>query len=88
MQVHKLVCAGTVGEKIDRLLEQKRDLASKVVGTGERLITELDGRELRDLFALTEGAVADSDDDDGDSSSPAKARTTARSARVRGEVRP
>jgi len=88
VQVHKLVCAGTVEEKIDRLLDQKRDLASKVVGAGEQWITELDGRALRDLFALSEGAVADGDDDDGDSSAPAKPRTKARTARARSEVRP
>ncbi len=88
VQVHKLVCAGTVEEKIDRLLDQKRDLASKVVGAGEQWITELDGRELRDLFSLSEGAVADGDDDDASSSAPARPRTKARSARVRSEVRP
>jgi superfamily II DNA or RNA helicase len=89
VQVHKLVCAGTVEEKIDRLLDQKRDLASKVVGVGEQWITELDGRELRDLFSLSEGAVADGDDDDDTgASAPARARTKARSARVRSEVRP
>ncbi|MFB1480539.1 DEAD/DEAH box helicase [Corallococcus sp. RDP092CA] len=88
VQVHKLVCAGTVEEKIDRLLDQKRDLASKVVGAGEQWITELDGRELRDLFSLSEGAVADGDDDDAGSSAPAKSRTKARSARVRSEVHP
>ena len=88
VQVHKLICAGTVEEKIDRLLDQKRDLASKVVGAGEQWITELDGRELRDLFALSEGAVADGDDDDGDSPAPVKTRTKARSARARSEVRP
>ena len=37
VQVHKLVCAGTVEEKIDRLLEQKRALAAKIVGAGEQL---------------------------------------------------
>src|SRR4029078_2568656 len=52
VQVHKLVCAGTVEDKIDQLLERKRDLAAKVVGTGEQWITELPDRELRDLFAL------------------------------------
>ena len=87
-QVHKLVCAGTVEEKIDRLLDQKRDLASKVVGAGEQWITELDGRELRDLFALSEGAVADGDDDDVSASASVKPRTKARSARGRSEVRP
>jgi len=87
VQVHKLVCAGTVEEKIDRLLDQKRDLASKVVGAGEQWITELDGRELRDLFSLSEGAVADGDDDDASSSAPARPRTKARPTRVRSEVR-
>ena len=53
VQVHKLVCAGTVEEKVDRMLEQKRDLASKVVGTGEKWITELGNAELRELFALS-----------------------------------
>lgn len=88
VQVHKLVCAGTVEEKIDRLLDQKRDLASRVVGAGEQWITELDGRELRDLFSLSEGAVADGDDDDAGSSAPARPRAKARAARARSEVRP
>jgi hypothetical protein len=88
VQVHKLVCAGTVEEKIDRLLEQKRDLASKVVGAGERWITELDGRELKDLFALSEGAVADGDDEDPGPIAPSRSRTKARAARAREEVRP
>jgi SNF2 family DNA or RNA helicase len=89
VQVHKLVCAGTVEEKIDRLLDQKRDLAAKVVGAGEQWITELDGGELRALFALSEGAVADGEDDDDDrASAPARPRAKPRSARVRGEVRP
>ena len=42
VQVHKLLCAGTIEEKVDRLLEQKRDLASRIVGAGEQWITELD----------------------------------------------
>ncbi len=62
VQVHKLVCAGTVEEKIDRLLEQKRGLASRIVGAGEQWITELGNRELRELFALAEHAVADDDE--------------------------
>jgi superfamily II DNA or RNA helicase len=89
VQVHKLVCAGTVEEKIDRLLEQKRGLASKVVGAGEQWITELDGRELRELFSLSEGAVADGGDDDEDASAPASPRPKSkRAARIRGEANP
>jgi superfamily II DNA or RNA helicase len=88
VQVHKLVCAGTVEEKIDRLLEQKRELASKVIGTGEQWITELGTSELRDLFALSDGAVAagdDADDDPPASPSPRRKRTMRPS---RPEVRP
>ncbi|WP_437941792.1 DEAD/DEAH box helicase [Sorangium sp. So ce341] len=58
VQVHKLVCAGTVEEKVDRMLEQKRDLAARVVGEGEAWITELDDASLRELFALSRDAVA------------------------------
>jgi SNF2 family DNA or RNA helicase len=64
VQVHKFVCAGTVEEKVDALLEQKRDLASKVVGTGEKWITELGNRELHELFSLAEHATVVGDDDD------------------------
>ncbi|WP_437971303.1 DEAD/DEAH box helicase [Sorangium sp. So ce260] len=58
VQVHKLVCAGTVEEKVDRMLEQKRELAAQVVGQGEAWITELDNVSLRELFALSRDAVA------------------------------
>jgi SNF2 family DNA or RNA helicase len=67
VQVHKLVCAGTVEEKVDRMLEQKRSLASKVVSTGEKWITELGDAELRDLFALSpDAAVAGEDEEVGE----------------------
>jgi SNF2 family DNA or RNA helicase len=87
VQVHKLVCAGTVEEKIDRLLEQKRDLASKVVGTGEKWITEMGNSELRDLFALAKDAVVGSEDGDDESpaaaAAPRKRGVRARNAQVR-----
>jgi SNF2 family DNA or RNA helicase len=59
VQVHKLVCVGTVEEKVDRMLEQKRELAAKVIGRGEQWITELGDGELRDLFALSKDAQLD-----------------------------
>jgi hypothetical protein len=67
VQVHKLLCAGTVEDKIDRLLEHKRELAAKVVSAGEQWITELGSSELRDLFSLSADATAGSDDPDGES---------------------
>jgi SNF2 family DNA or RNA helicase len=59
VSVHKLVCAGTVEERVATLLEHKRALAAKVVGAGERWITELDDAELRDLFSLAPDAAID-----------------------------
>jgi SNF2 family DNA or RNA helicase len=87
VQVHKLLCAGTVEEKIDRLLEQKRELAPKIVGAGEQWITELDGRELRDLFALSDGAITAPDDDEAAVSEASNPRAR-RTSKARTEVRP
>jgi superfamily II DNA or RNA helicase len=57
VQVHKLLCAGTIEEKVDQMLEKKRDLASRIVGKGEHWITELGDSALRELFSLSPGAV-------------------------------
>jgi superfamily II DNA or RNA helicase len=62
VQVHKLVCAGSVEEKIDVLLEKKRELAAQVVGSGEAWITELGTDELRELFSLSSAAIIDAED--------------------------
>jgi SNF2 family DNA or RNA helicase len=59
VQVHKLICAGTVEEKVDLMLEQKRKLASRIVGAGEQWITELGNGDLRELFSLAAHAVDD-----------------------------
>jgi SNF2 family DNA or RNA helicase len=84
VQVHKFVCAGTVEDKIDQLLEQKRSLAAKVVGSAETWITELGSQELHELFALSDNAVVGADDDE-----PAAKAPTGRKAskRGRGELR-
>ncbi|MEW6152390.1 MAG: DEAD/DEAH box helicase [Actinomycetota bacterium] len=58
VQVHKLVTAGTVEERIDEMINRKRALAGKVVGTGEEWLTELSTDELRDLVALRSGGGA------------------------------
>jgi SNF2 family DNA or RNA helicase len=70
VQVHKLLCAGTVEDKVDVMLEQKRDLASRIVGSGERWITELDDAGLRDLFSLTPDAVVVASATDSDEAPP------------------
>jgi len=59
VQVHKFLCMGTLEERIDALLEDKRSLAQNIVGTGEDWLTELSTDQLRDLFALSQEAVAE-----------------------------
>ena len=56
--VHKLVCEGTVEERIDALINDKRKLADAVVGTtGEAWLSELSTDELRDLVMLDHSKV-------------------------------
>ncbi len=56
--VHKLVCQGTVEERISTLIDDKRALASAVVGTsGENWLSELSTDDLRRLVVLDGGAV-------------------------------
>ena len=59
VQVRKLTCVGTVEERIDMLITQKKDLAERIVGSGERWITELDTAQLRELVTLSSEAVQD-----------------------------
>jgi superfamily II DNA or RNA helicase len=51
--VHKFVCRGTVEEKIDQLIESKRQLSRDLLeGGAELLLTELKDEELLKLVAL------------------------------------
>lgn len=53
VMVHKLVSRGTIEEKIDAMIESKKELADKVIGAGgEKWITELGNDELMSLFRL------------------------------------
>ena len=62
--VHKLVCRGTVEEKIDALIAGKRDLSRQLLeGTGELRLTELSDAELMNLVALDlDSAIMDGGD--------------------------
>ena len=57
VEVHKLVTAGTIEERIAQLLDRKRELADAVVAAGETWITELDDEALADLVALSADAT-------------------------------
>jgi SNF2 family DNA or RNA helicase len=58
VQVHKFLCVGTLEERIDEMIERKKEVAEKVVGTGEGWLTELSTSELKALFELRKEAVA------------------------------
>ncbi|MGH9088221.1 MAG: DEAD/DEAH box helicase, partial [Acidimicrobiales bacterium] len=60
VQVRKLVCAGTLEDRIDQMIEAKRSLAERIVGAGEGWLTELSTDELAGvlrLSAVTVGAA-------------------------------
>ncbi|HEX8271854.1 MAG TPA: DEAD/DEAH box helicase [Longimicrobiaceae bacterium] len=59
VQVRKLVCAGTLEERIDAMIEEKKALAESVLGAGEAWLTELSTDELRRVIALAADAVAE-----------------------------
>jgi SNF2 family DNA or RNA helicase len=59
VQVHKFVCVGTLEERIDKMLEEKRDLADRIIGSGERWLTELSTADLREVLTLSQDAVAE-----------------------------
>ena len=53
VQVHRMICAGTIEERIDELIEAKRGLATSIVDRGvEGAISELTDDELADLVEL------------------------------------
>jgi len=59
VQVHKFICMGTLEERIDQMVEEKRELAEKVVEAGEVWLTELSNQQLKDLFSLSREAWED-----------------------------
>jgi len=59
VQVRKFICTGTLEEKIDDMIEEKRVLADLVVTDGEGWLTELSTRDLREVFALSAGVGDD-----------------------------
>jgi SNF2 family DNA or RNA helicase len=59
VQVHKFICAGTLEEKIDEMIERKKEVAERVIGTGEAWLTELSTTELKNLLALRKEAIGE-----------------------------
>jgi len=57
--VHKFICIGTLEERIDEMIERKKLIAEKVIGTSEGWLTEFSNDELREIFALRKEAIRD-----------------------------
>ncbi|BAZ38480.1 putative helicase [Calothrix sp. NIES-4101] len=57
--VHKFVAIGTLEEKIDQMIEDKKKLAAAVVGSDESWLTELDNEAFKQLIALNKNAILD-----------------------------
>ena len=51
--VHKFVCRGTIEERIDALIEEKRQLAAELIeGGAEKMLTEMNDAELIRFVSL------------------------------------
>ncbi|MCL2536625.1 MAG: SWF/SNF helicase family protein, partial [Nocardiaceae bacterium] len=59
VQVRKLVCVGTLEERIDAMITNKQELADLAIGTGEKWITEMSTDQLHDLLILGDEAVGE-----------------------------
>jgi SNF2 family DNA or RNA helicase len=59
VQVHKFVCTGTLEERINEMIESKKQLAEQTIDVGENWLTELDTEQLRNLLLLDRNAIID-----------------------------
>ncbi len=59
VQVHKFVCIGTLEERIDQMIEQKKELAESIVGTGEGWLTEMSDEQLEQVFSLRRETIGE-----------------------------
>lgn len=52
VQVHRFVTQGTFEEKINQMLQHKKELADLTVNTGEKWVGDLSNKEFRELVSL------------------------------------
>ncbi len=55
--VHKYVAIGTLEERIDTMIEDKKRLSSSIVGADESWLTELDNESFKKLIKLNKSAI-------------------------------
>jgi hypothetical protein len=57
VMVHKFVCAGTLEDRIDAMIESKTALAGEIIASGEAWLARLSDDQLYDVLALSQEAV-------------------------------
>ena len=57
VHVHKFICAGTLEDTIDEMIERKKEIAESVVGAGENWLTELSNEDLMEALSLRRDVV-------------------------------
>ncbi len=55
--VHKFIALGTLEERIDQMIEDKKHVADSIVGSDESWLSELDNEAFKDLIALNRSAI-------------------------------
>ncbi len=55
--VHKFVAIGTLEERIDEMIEDKKKLAGSIAGADESWLTELDNQAFKQLIALNKNTI-------------------------------
>lgn len=54
VNVYKLICSGTIEEKIDQMIESKMALANDVISSSEEWLANMSKNDILDLFRLEE----------------------------------
>ncbi|MCJ8270683.1 MAG: SWF/SNF helicase family protein, partial [Psychrosphaera sp.] len=57
--VHKYITIGTLEERIDEMIEDKKQMADSIVGTDEGWLTKLDNDAFKSLIALNKLTVVE-----------------------------
>lgn len=57
--VHKFIALGTLEERIDQMIEDKKQLSESIVGDTESWLTELDNKTFKKLIELNKNSILD-----------------------------
>ncbi len=55
--VHKFVSMGTLEERIDQMIEEKKKISGAIIGSDESWLSELDNNSFKELISLNKNAI-------------------------------